>query len=236
MAGYRVRRGKISYLSTEPSRAGEERGRERFQMSFAPDGRRTVSAVCEIDDSPDVLRHAILTYDARWMPVEALVRIDVAGVPMGSGWIDVQPNRVTLEGRNSRGGRIAAMIEPEAPIRFLGCDPIVSDGWHLANFDLSSPKEDQATDGVLSSADNRGGTGPTLWPLRTGMRFHGKERLTVPAGSFDALHFELLFLSNQMFEPHPPYHIWTTADGDYVALRSEQEGRRYDLVELADGW
>lgn len=236
MAGYRVRRGKISYLSTEPDRAGQERGRERFHMSFAPSGRRTVSAVCEIDDSPDVLRHIVLTYDAKWRPVEALVRIDVAGAPMGSGWIDIQPHRVTLEGRNSRTGRIGAMIEPVAPVQFLGCDPIVSDGWHLSNFDLSRPGEDQVTDGVLSSADNRGGTGPTIWTLRTGLRFHGRERLTVPAGTFDALHFEYLFPPHQMFEYHPPYHIWSTADGDYVALRSEQEGRRYDLVELEDGW
>ena len=236
MARYRVRRGKISYLSTEPARAGEERGRERFHMSFAPDGRRTVSAVCEVDDAPHVLRHVILTYGADWTPIEALVRIDVLGAPMGSGWIDVQPHRVTLEGRNNRSGRIGGMIEPTAPIHFLGCDPIVSDGWHLSNFDLSRPGEDQATDGVLSSADNRGGTGPTLWTLRTGMRFHGQERLTVPAGTFDALHFELLFRPGQMFEQHPPYHIWTTADGDYLALRSEQEGRRYDPVELEDGW
>ena len=83
MAEYRVRRGKISYLSTEAARGGEERGRERFHMSFAPNGRRTVSAVCEIDDAPDVLRHAVLTYDSDWRPVEAFVRIDVAGAPMG---------------------------------------------------------------------------------------------------------------------------------------------------------
>jgi hypothetical protein len=236
MAGYRVRRGKISYIAMEPERLGEERGRERFHMSFSADGRRTLSAVCEIDDEPDVLRHAVLTYGADWRPTEAMIRMDVAGAPMGSGWIDVQPHRITLEGRNSRSGRVSGVIEPQAPVQFLGCDPIVSDGWHLSNFDLSRPDEDQATDGVLSSADNRGGTGPTLWTLRTGMRFHGRESLTVPAGTFDALHFELLFLSGQMFEAHPPYHIWTTADGDYVALRSEQEGRRYDLVELEDGW
>lgn len=236
MAGYRVRRGKISYISTEPARMGQERGRERFHMSFGSDGRRTLSAVCEIDDAPDVLRHAVLTYDAAWRPVEALVRIDVAGAPMGSGWIDIQPGRVTMDGRNLRNGRISAAIEPAAPVHFLGCDPIVSDGWHLSNFDLARPHEDQASDGVLSSADNRGGTGPTIWALRTGMRFHGTERLTVPAGTFKALHFELLFLPGQMFEPHPPYHIWTTADGDYIALRSEQEGRRYDLVELSESW
>lgn len=236
MAGYRTRRGKISYISTEPERFGKERGRERFHMSFAADGRKTLSAVCEIDDEPDVLRHTVLTYDADWRPTEALVRIDVSGKPMGSGWLDVQPRMARLYGRNARSGLIASEIEPGAPLRFLGCDPIVSDGWHLSNFDLALPDGDQATDGVLSSADNRGGTGPTLWPLRTGMRFHGRERLTVPAGAFDALHFELLFLSGQMLEAHPPYHIWTTADGDYVALRSEQEGRRYDLVELDDGW
>lgn len=236
MAAYRTRRGKISYIAMDPERLGMERGRERFHMSFGSDGRKTLSAVCEIDDEPNVLRHAVLTYGADWQPIEALVRIDVAGKPMGSGWIDITPNKARLHGRNARSGLLAGELELASPLRFLGCDPIVSDGWHLSNFDLDRPDEDQATNGVLSSADNRGGTGPTLWTLRTGMRFHGRERLTVPAGTFAALHFELLFLAGQMFEAHPPYHIWTTDDGDYIALRSEQEGRRYDLIELEDGW
>jgi hypothetical protein len=43
-----------------------------------------------------------------------------------------------------------------------------------------------------------------------------------------------------MLVEHAPYDIWTTADGDYVTLRSETriEGlaRRYELVALSDHW
>jgi hypothetical protein len=233
---HRTRRGRISYLSLEEHRYGRERGRERFHMTFCEDGRRTLQAVCEIDDAPSVLRHVTMTYGADGRPAEALVRIDVAGAYMGSGWFDFQRRSVTLEGRNAKGGRLSNSIELEEPLAFVGTDPITSDAWHMANYDLSKGPGRQHTNGLLSSADHRGATGPMLWPLRTGMAFVGPERIEVAAGAFDALHFQIVDTAGQMLEEHPPYDIWTTSDGDYIALRSEGSQRRYELVELHDGW
>ena len=236
MSTQRTRRGLIRYLTFEPHRHGQERGRERFHMTFQEDGRRTLSAVCESDDPPSVLRHVTMTYGSDGRPTEAFVRMDVGGQYMGSGWFDLRERQASLEGRNARGGRLSSSVELDAPLAFIGCDPIVSDAWHMANYDLSKGPGRQHTDGVLSSADARGATGPMLWTLKTGMHFVGPEHIEVAAGTFDALHFQIVDTAGQMQEEHPPYDIWTTSDGDYVALRSEGSLRRYELMELHDGW
>lgn len=236
MSKQRTRRGRISYRSLGPDQAAGEHGRERFHMTFLADGRRTLSAVCENDDAPAVLRHVVMTYGADGRPVEAFVRIDVDGDYLGSGWFDIRPDVVTLEGRNALAGRLSNRADLPQPLAFIGCDPIVSDAWHMANYDLSKGPGRQHTYGLLSSADAAGKTGPTLWRLKTGMQFVGPERIEVEAGVFDAWHFQIVDTAGQMQEEHPPYDIWTTADGDYVALRSEGSARRYELVELHDGW
>jgi hypothetical protein len=236
MSSQRTRRGRISYRYLEPERMGQERGRERFHMTFQADGRRTLSAVCESDEAPSVLRHVTMTYGADGRPTEAFVRMEVAGEYMGSGWFDLRERYATLEGRKAKGGRLSNRIDLDQPLAFIGCDPIVSDAWHMANYDLSASPGRQHTDGLLSSADARGATGPMLWALRTGMQFVGPETLEVAAGRFEALHFQIVDTAGQMQEEHPPYDIWTTADGDYIALRAEGSQRRYELVELHDGW
>jgi hypothetical protein len=62
----------------------------------------------------------------------------------------------------------------------------------------------------------------------------------VGAGRFDALHFQIVDTAGEMLVEHAPYDIWTTSDGDYITLRSDTwiEGlaRRYELMELTDGW
>src|SRR5580704_3861776 len=88
MSSQRTRRGRISYRYLEPERMGQERGRERFHMTFQADGRRTLSAVCESDEAPSVLRHVTMTYGADGRPTEAFVRMEVAGEYLGSGWLD----------------------------------------------------------------------------------------------------------------------------------------------------
>ncbi len=220
MTSQRTRRGRISYQSLEPDRLGVEHGRERFHMTFQADGKRTI---CESDNPPHVLRHVTMTYGADGRPTEAFVRIDLAGKYMGSAWFDLRERYATLEGRKAQGGRLSNRIDLDEPLAFIGCDPIVSDAWHMANYDLSS-------------ADAAGTTGPMLWALRTGMQFVGPETIEVAAGRFDALHFQIVDTAGQMEEEHPPYDIWTTADGDYIALRSEGSRKRYELMELHDGW
>ncbi len=84
MSQQRTRRGRISYRSLSPGEAGREHGREQFHMTFLADGRRTLSATCKNDETPTVLRHVVMTYEANGRPSEACVRMDVGGDYSGS--------------------------------------------------------------------------------------------------------------------------------------------------------
>jgi hypothetical protein len=65
----------------------------------------------------------------------------------------------------------------------------------------------------------------------------GAEKVTVGAGTFDALHFQ--FVANpELPQEHPPYDVWCTADGDYLFLKGQAAGYMqtyYELVELSRG-
>ena len=67
---HRTIRGKILYTSKNPERMGQERGRESFIITVHTDGKRTLSAHCEIDDPPTVLRDVILSLDADNYPTD----------------------------------------------------------------------------------------------------------------------------------------------------------------------
>ena len=75
------------------------------------------------------------------------------------------------------------------------------------------------------------------------IHFLGTETVTVEAGRFTGLHFcygdpdANPFGSNTAGE-HPRYHVWTSADGDYVLLKARVDGymeTEYELVALTRG-
>jgi hypothetical protein len=75
-------------------------------------------------------------------------------------------------------------------------------------------------------------------PLK--IEYIGEERITVAAGTFDALHFcygernSNRPGSNETGE-HPPYEAWTSADGEFIMLKASVTGymmTHYELIEL----
>ena len=66
--------------------------------------------------------------------------------------------------------------------------------------------------------------------MGVGLRFVGRESIDVKAGAFDALHFQVI--ANEMPEEHPPYDVWTTADGDYIFLKGRVTGYMKTYYEL----
>ena len=87
---------------------------------------------------------------------------------------------------------------------------------------------------LLSSPDHRGATGPLLFAVAMGLEYVGEERIEVAAGTFDALHFRVVSTPG-LPQEHPPYDIWTSADGHYVFLKGEVGGymkTHYELVEF----
>ncbi len=236
-------RGQILYTSNKPDREGVERGREHFTITKHGDGRRTLRAQAEIDDPPNVLRDVTLTLDKDWITRDAFVRLSVGDQTFGSSWFRFADTYAECEGLLHEHGRISERIEYDQPPPLFGTHPIQGDAWHLHSIDRSNgPCVTRMPKFLMSSLDHRGATGPSLVWHEAGMRIEylGEERITVGAGTFDAWHFcygdsgsESLG-SNESGE-HPPYQVWTTADGDFIMLKAFVTGymmTHYELMSL----
>ena len=228
-------RGKILYTSNKPDRLGQERGREYFVISVHGDGARTVSAHCEIDDRPSVMRDITYSLDKDWMPTDCFVRLSVDDRFMGSGWFRFHPQFAECEAWTSLEGRVSQRMDLRHPLKTFQNHAIACDAWHLRLFNRNQPGAVQALDQILlSSPDHRGATGPMLFSIGLHVKYVGEESVTVAAGSFEALHFQFVSAPGLPTE-HPPYDVWCTADGEFLFLKGGVAGymqTHYELVEL----
>ena len=236
-------RGKIHYTSDKPDRKGVERGREYFTVTVHADGRRTLRAYTEIDDAPNVMRDVTLSFAADWKPTDCFVRLSVGDAFMGSSWYVFNDQEAVCEGYTINEGRISQRFPLKRPLVGFGTHPIAADGLLTSIVDVSKgPHGSIYQDVMMCSLDHRGATGPTLLrhPIGVKLAFIGRERITVTAGSFDALHFRFTETTDDGSETrnepgkHPPYDLWCTADGNYTFLLAYVTGymmTRYELTE-----
>jgi hypothetical protein len=214
-------RGRILYTSRKPERFGHERGREWFSIVTDADGCRTLQVQCEIDDAPPVLRHVTQTVDAQWRPLDAHVRVAVGRRTVGSTWFRFGDTAAECEGFTANEGRIRQVLPLSHPATGFISHPIQGDAWLCAAYPLAAGPGKRSMRHVASSLDYR-----------------GTETIDVAAGRFEALHFSLGGDGNWGPDDvvhHPPYHMWVTADGDYLFLRAWVEGymmTHYELQEL----
>ncbi len=240
--------GRILYTSKKPERLDQVRGGETFTITRHIDGRRTLRALCAIDEnSPRVLRDSITSVDAGWNPTEGFVQITVDEHFVGSAWYRFTDDLAVCEGFNAADGRVSKRIELARPAAFFGTHPIQADAWLTHCYDLSKgPGEQIVPTYLMCSLHHRGADGPTLILQRDlPLYFLGEESVTVAAGVFDALHFRIGANIDDA-DPgrpedvttgaarHPPYHIWVMADGSYVMLKAYCTGYMQTFYELVE--
>lgn len=227
-------RGHILYTSRKPERLGVERGREYFTIVRHSDGRRTLQAHCEIDDTPNVLRLVTTSVDAAWNPTDAFVRVSLGDRLVGSSWYRFSDRLAECEGFTRTEGRFSQHYDLSSPIMTLGTHPIQADAWTVQNYPLDRGPGKFTLSLMITSLDHRGATGPVLTPLETDLIFIGRERVSVPAGDFNALHFQ--FGSETWDEGdllrHPPYDVWCTDDGEFIFLKGGCGGYMQTYYEL----
>ncbi|MBT77241.1 MAG: hypothetical protein CL798_03500 [Chromatiales bacterium] len=233
---HRTIRGTISYTSKKPERMDQVRGREYFHVDVHSDGKRTITAHCEIDDRPSVMRDITYSIDENWYPMDCFVRLSVDDKFMGSGWFRFGPDFAECETNSLLDGRVSQRMETRGRLQTFQNHAIACDSWHMRLFDLEKPAtEVQSIDEMLlSSPDHRGATGPMLFRIGFGVEYIGEETIEVGAGRFNALHFRFVS-SPGLPEAPPPYDIWCTNDGDFTFLRGDIGGYMqtyYELTEL----
>jgi len=236
-------RAVMRYTSDKPDQKGVERGREHFTITVHADGRRTLRAYTEIDDAPNVMRDVTLSLGADWKPTDCFVRLSVGDQLMGTSWFQFTEAEAICEGYTVNEGRISQRYPLKAPLDAFGTHPIAADAWLTSIVDHSKGPHNGVYPNVLMcSLDHRGATGPMIMrhPMGVKLAFVGKERITVAAGTFDALHFRYSESAEPNAETknepgkHPPYDLWCTDDGDRVFLLAYVTGymmTRYELTE-----
>lgn len=193
--------GRIAYLDAN----GGPTGRELFSISVHADGSRTLRAQCEMDDDA-LVRDALLVLDADLHPVEAYVRIVEDGRAIGSR-------------------HYAPAVLAGAD--FFGTHALLNDAWMaLPGADLADGEHRTLTGFACSHQANGGGV-PALLASAVTLTRLGAERIAVPAGDFDTVHWTLTYAG------HTPIDVWTTGE-DAILVRMSWDflAARYELVEM----
>lgn len=232
--------GKILYTSRKPGREGEERGREHFTFTSHADGKRTMRAICEIEEpSPTVLRDITYSLDENDKPMDCFVRLTVGDEYMGSGWIRMVEGAIECESYSPSSGRMSQRLETKGAYDGFGTHPIAGDAYMTKIMDRSRGPHKRSLRVFVPSPDHRGATPPQLAEVHIELEYVGEEKVTVQAGTFDSYHYRFSDDSGGMVGAdglaHPEYNVWVTADDDAIFLKGGVDGYMmtwYELVEL----
>lgn len=212
--------GRIAYRRRGD---GGEWGFEDFSIFRQADGGRSLTVHCELAFGADhVVRDTVLNVDAEYQPTDAYVRILNHGIPTGSGWFRFHAGEAEGESFSRGGGRVSQRMAIEPPMRGFGIHALMGDGWMAANFPFERGAGHTHFLGrrnLLHSLHHFGATGPQLETSSSGLTYLGPETVTVPAGTFACHRIAFTGMTNA----HPPYHMWISADGDFVYVRGEVE-------------
>ena len=217
--------GKISYITDGIG----DQGREFFTVTVQPDGTRTLRAQVEMDNIR-LLRDVVLTVDKDFHPIDAFVRLVKEEKFLGCTWYKFTEHTAICEGYTDIEGRISQSFESAERINLFTCHPINCDAWLWAA--VRNNKDYNPYPWFNSSPRPNGDTGPTLIRMEEGHAVIAKvgiEKITTPAGAFEALHYQL----GGHDSATPPLNTWVLGE-DCVPVRLRSEGHRqtYELVEL----
>ena len=218
--------GVIDYLGDDTGL----RGCERWMLSVHEDGTRTLRAHSEMWDT-SLQRDVVHTVTSSFRPLRTFITQRLGGAFLGEGWFHFRPEELVsagdLNGFGSLDQRCPLVSEPQ----FFVPHAVCCDAWIVPAYDLGMGGEQHLTDGWRSSPTANGSTGPCAERMPPiGVSLLGEERVTVPAGTFDTLHFAIEQPGGVRDE------LWTTAE-DYllIQLRSDILNSWYHLVTLETG-
>ncbi|MDX2223394.1 MAG: DUF3108 domain-containing protein [Rhodospirillaceae bacterium] len=227
MAGWR---GHLSYIADN----GNVRGMEDFVVRTAPDGARSMTVTCRILDT-DVWRACVLAVDAGFRPTEAYVRVTEAGCELGSARFVFGARAAQADTVDGRGTPGHSVVDLDGRVEGFGAHPVAADSWHVATLDLSKTGMAQTvTPFFACSLSYNGADAPALVRNDLNLTVHGRETVTVPAGTFACLHFSI----DDSFRPperQRRYHVWCSDDGHFHFVKGRAFGFKPTLYVL-DRW
>lgn len=232
--------GRIGYTSKKPELMDQPRGHETFHITKHGDGKLTLRAHCEIEEpDPKVMRDVVLSIDHSNRPMDCFIRLTVGDEFMGSGWFrfdldETGDGIIECESYGPSIDRISQKQKTNGRFHSFGTHPIVGDGFNCKSIDISNGPVVEQMRCFMPSLDHRGATPPMISELTIGCQYHGKEEITVKAGTFMCHHFS--YIDEVGFNEgvkHPPYEIWLSED-DFIAVRASVTGYMQTYYELEE--
>jgi hypothetical protein len=209
-------KGRYAYTTFRDGRA---RGTEDFHLTVHTDGSRSLTMWHDI-----FARHSQfsvnLNIDAAQRPTAAFISYWTVNGYKGSTHIKVDGSQLLADYRGPAGELKQTLA---VPARFsIGSHPVAGDGWHTFSCEGAVGRPGNAR--VYSMEATADLAKPMLGELTDlPCEAFGAERITVPGGTFDTLHFRLGGVSD----------IWITPqDRMMVKFTTEKFDRTYTLVEF----
>jgi len=205
------------------------RGHEDWIITAHPDGSRTVEAFVDLREQGHQ-SNVILRVDERFRPLDAYANFWRFGDYGGAArfWLEPRdlPQKDILNG-NIVGPKGQATLALEVPDAFsLRVHPVITEGWQVLFYDHTKPSPQTVPlyNMVTTSGEGIKGIGQMVG---NEIIYHGRETVTVPAGTFEADHYTFYF---------GRYDIWLWGD-DQVLVRyvAKANGREYRLTKLETG-
>jgi len=231
-----IKRGKLVYLNFSN---GDMKvfGGEHFSFTLLSGGSLIQRAQCHIAESLTVERDSVFALDNNFRPTDAYMRIETNGSFTGTGLYHFSEREATCDAFTARDGRVTYR-QSIGPGAFPFCShAIVGDAWMIA---AGAPDKDNtrsATTLLTSTLNKQGAAGPALLAIPYGIERVGEEIITVPAGTFETIHYKCgtVDMNHQLDKADFQYNMWLTKDDFCLAVKSEYPGRnRFELIELED--
>lgn len=210
--------GTYAYTTLSEPR---DRGWERFHMNVYADGSRTMNMWHDLK-ARSAQFTVIHRVEANFRPIETFVSYWVANGFKGSTLIRVEDETLTASARGPAGQHDQTLDVPA--VFSVGTHPVSADGWHL--WSDSGENGTEQSSKIYSMEASADATKPPLGTLRDlAFKRIGEETITVPAGTFDTIHYDL-----------SGSQVWITKeDRLMVRMVNERFDRDYVLTSFKSG-
>ncbi len=205
------------------------RGHEDWIVTAHPDGSRTVEAFVDLREQGHQ-SNVILRVDQNFRPLDAYANFWRFGAYGGSARFWMEPQTAPLDDilhGNIVGPKGTATLSELVPDKLsLRVHPVITEGWQVQSHDKREPgaQTHALYNMVTTSGEGIRGIGQMV---DNEIIYHGRETVTVPAGTFEADHYTFYF---------GRYDIWLWSE-DQILVRyvAEANGREYRLTKLEVG-
>lgn len=204
------------------------RGHEDWTVTVHPDGSRTVESFVDLRDQGHQ-SNVILRVDDRFRPLDAYANFWRFGAYGGAArfWLEDGTRVGDVLHSSVIGPSGNATHDLIVPDKFsLRVHPVITEGWQVQSFDKTKPSPQTVAlyNMVTTSSTGIKGIGMLV---DNEITYHGRETVTVPAGTFEADHYTFYF---------GRYDIWLWSE-DQILVRyvAEANGREYRLTKLETG-